>query len=434
MPNELGNDTARWAAVLSRDPAADGSFFYGVSSTRVYCRPTCPARRPKRDRVTFFDTPEQAERAGFRPCLRCRPRDDRPRAALEEAVAHARRLLDTAGPAPTLAQLGEAVGLSPHHLQRLFKRATGVSPREYAATRRVERLKEELRRGLNVTQALYEAGYGSARALYDQASAHLGMSPGAYKRGGLGITIRYVFAATPVGPVMLAATAKGICALRFGERNQLLAELRSEFPRATLLEDGRDQGQDQGQAREEGRGPGDYVRAVVAHLLGQNRHLDLPLDPPATPFQEKVWGALSAIPYGETRSYGEVAEMIGRPKAARAVAQALAANPVALAVPCHRVVRASGQPGGYRWGVALKRELLRREAEAVRQGPASERRAGESPHPVAPGGNDDDSTVEKRGQDAGLLGDHSPNQGAAEIGGGQQRGHHRVDSTPARNR
>ena len=371
MPNELGNDTARWAAVLSRDPAADGSFFYGVSSTRVYCRPTCPARRPKRDRVTFFDTPEQAERAGFRPCLRCRPRDDRPRAALEEAVAHARRLLDTAGPAPTLAQLGEAVGLSPHHLQRLFKRATGVSPREYAATRRVERLKEELRRGLSVTQALYEAGYGSARALYDQASAHLGMSPGAYKRGGLGITIRYVFAATPVGPVMLAATAKGICALRFGERNQLLAELRSEFPRATLLEDGRDQGQDQDRAREEGRareadrGPGYYVRAVVAHLLGRNHHLDLPLNPPATPFQEKVWGALSAIPYGETRSYREVAEMIGRPKAARAVARALAANPVALAVPCHRVVRASGQPGGYRWGVALKRELLRREAEAL---------------------------------------------------------------------
>ncbi len=368
MPNETSNDTARWTAVLSRDPAADGSFFYGVRSTGVYCRPTCPSRRPKRDRVTFFATPEQAEGAGFRPCLRCRPRDRRPRATLEEAVAHARRLLDTDGPAPTLAQLGEAVGLSPHHLQRLFKRATGVSPKEYAAIRRVERLKAELHRSSSVTQALYDAGYGSVRALYDQASAHLGMSPGAYKRGGQGIAIRYVFAETPVGPVMLAATAKGICALRFGERDQLLAELRSEFPRATLLEDGQEQGQgqDQGRAREQGQGPGDYVQAVVAHLLGRNHHLDLPLDPRATAFQRQVWGALSAIPFGETRSYGEVAEMIGRPKAARAVARAVAANPVALAVPCHRVVRADGQPGGYRWGLALKRELLRREAGAVR--------------------------------------------------------------------
>ncbi len=380
-------DDARWAAVLSRDPAADGRFFYGVKSTGIYCRPTCPSRRPKRSNVVFLETAEQAEREGFRPCLRCRPGEASPRQLSERTVASVRHLLDTMEPAPTLAQLGEAVGLSPYHLQRLFKRVTGLSPKDYAAARRAERLKAGLRRGESVTSALYDAGYGSARALYDRAGERLGMSPGAYRRGGEGMTIRFTVERTPLGLMLLAATPKGICALRFGDAGRfrdgdrfgggerLVAELRDEFPRATLVED---PGEPGGLER--------YVHAVLAYLQGEFHRLDLPLDVASTDFRQKVWGALQAIPYGETRSYGDVAEAIDNPKAARAVARACAANPVALVVPCHRVVRAGGQVGGYRWGVDRKRGLLDQEKLRSKQTAVSR----VEKHPARPAGLEDE--------------------------------------------
>jgi AraC family transcriptional regulator, regulatory protein of adaptative response / methylated-DNA-[protein]-cysteine methyltransferase len=340
----MNNDDARWEAVIRRTPAADGLFYYGVQSTGIYCRPTCPSRRPKREHVAFFVTPEAAEQAGFRPCLRCHPKEV---STQQRVVAQARDLLEALDPAPTLAQLGAAVGMSPYHLQRLFRKATGMSPREYAAALRTERLKAGLRQGATVTGALYDAGYGSARALYDQAHRQLGMSPGAYKKGGQGVTIQYTLQDTPLGRMLLAATARGICALRFGEDEPLLAELHQEFPRATMVADAGDLD--------------GYVSAVSAYLRGEHRRLDLPLDVNATAFQQKVWDALCAIPYGETRSYQAVAQSIGDPRAVRAVARACATNPVALVVPCHRVVRAGGELSGYRWGVERKRRLLDRE-------------------------------------------------------------------------
>jgi AraC family transcriptional regulator of adaptative response/methylated-DNA-[protein]-cysteine methyltransferase len=340
----MADDDLRWEAVSRRLPAADGQFVYAVTSTGIYCRPTCPSRRPRRENVAFFETGEAAAAAGFRPCLRCHPDDV---STQQRVVAHVRELLDTLEPAPSLAQLGAAVGMSPYHLQRLFKKATGMSPREYAALRRAERLKAELRHGATVTGALYDAGYGSTRAVYDQAHRHLGMSPGAYKRGGQGVTIRYTLFDTPLGRMLLAATPTGICALRFGDDEPLLADLQHEFPRSTLVSGGHELES--------------FVAAVVRYLAGGGGNLDLPLDVQATAFQQRVWGALQAIPYGETRSYQQVAQSMGEPRAVRAVARACATNPVALVVPCHRVVRAGGELSGYRWGVERKRQLLEQE-------------------------------------------------------------------------
>jgi AraC family transcriptional regulator of adaptative response/methylated-DNA-[protein]-cysteine methyltransferase len=368
-------DEARWEAVLGREAAADGVFYYGVRTTGVYCRPTCPARRPKREHVAFYETPEAAERAGLRPCRRCHPDEV---AEWQRVVARVQELLDSGAGVPSLAALGAAVGLSPGHLQRVFKRATGLSPRQYAASRRAERLRDALRGGADVTTALYDAGYGSPRALYEAAPKGLGMTPGAYRRGGAGERVAYDVVASPLGPLLVAATARGLCAVRFGQgRAEGRAEgradaeetpgatgatgaggvpgpadeLRAELPLATLVHD------------PEGVAP--YTRAVLDHLAGRRRQLDLPLDVAATPFQQRVWAALREIPYGETRTYREVAQMIGQPSATRAVAQACATNPVALVVPCHRVVPAGGGPaaaGGYRWGTARKASLLRQEA------------------------------------------------------------------------
>jgi len=340
----FADDDSRWQAVLQRDPLADGTFYYGVRSTGVYCRPTCPSRRPKRENVAFFAAIDPAEQAGFRPCLRCRPNEV---STWQRAVAQVQSLLETSEPTASLFELGQAVGLSPHHLQRLFKRATGLSPKAYANMRRSERLKAELKQGGTVTDALYDAGYGSARALYNEANRHLGMTPGTYKNGGQGEVIAYTITDTLVGPLLVAATGKGVCALCFGERAQLMDEVRAEYPRASLVADP--------QAVEP------YVTAVLAHLSGQYPQLDLPLDISATAFQQRVWSALRAIPYGQTRSYREVAAMIGEPSAVRAVARACATNPVALIVPCHRVVRTGGDLSGYRWGVERKQALLDRE-------------------------------------------------------------------------
>jgi AraC family transcriptional regulator of adaptative response/methylated-DNA-[protein]-cysteine methyltransferase len=348
----------RWQAVLQRARAYDGRFVYAVLSTGIYCRPTCPSRRPRRENVRFYDSIEAAAQAGFRPCQRCQPHKA---SAEQRVVAQVQQLLRSAETPPTLAALGATVGLSPFHLQRLFKKATGLSPREYANLHRAQRLKEELKAGSSVTDALYEAGYGSSRALYEAASQHLGMTPGAYRRGGAGERIAYACAQTPLGTVLVAATGRGLCALRFGEGDgaALVAELRAEFPRAVLVEAPHELAP--------------YIDAVQAYLAGRRQGLDLPLDLQATAFQQRVWKALRDIPYGEVRSYKQVAEMIGEPKAVRAVARACAANPVALAVPCHRVVRTGGDLSGYRWGVARKEALLRQESALASAGAPRDR-------------------------------------------------------------
>lgn len=331
----------RWQAVERRDPAADGLFVYAVTSTGIYCRPTCPSRRPRRENVRFFDGPEAAEAAGFRACRRCEPQAV---TTGQRVVAEVARLLQTAERAPSLAELGQAVGMSPYHLQRLFKRATGLSPKQYAAVMAAERLKEGLKQGATVTGALYEAGYGSARAAYDQSGQHLGMTPGAYRAGGAGQRITYACVASPLGSLLVAATAKGLCAVRLGEEADMVAELAAEFPRAELVQDL--------------TVVQPYVEGVLATLVGRDPTADLPLDVRGTAFQQRVWEALRAIPYGQVRSYREVADMIGEPTAVRAVARACATNPVALVIPCHRVVRANGELSGYRWGVERKQELL----------------------------------------------------------------------------
>jgi AraC family transcriptional regulator, regulatory protein of adaptative response / methylated-DNA-[protein]-cysteine methyltransferase len=338
------DDAARWQAVLERDPGADGVFYYAVRSTGIYCRPICPARRPRREQVAFFPSPEAAKQSGFRACRRCQPGEV---SREQQVVARMQQLLDGNEPAPTLQTMAEDVGLSPFHLHRVFRRVTGLTPRAYAAARRAERLKQELRSGSTVTEALYDAGYGSSRALYDGATARLGMNPGTYRRGGAGERIGYSIVDSPLGRVLVAATVKGVCAVRFGRDDELVNGLRAEFPNAELTEDA-------------GLVDG-YVREIRGVLDGQVGRTSVPLDARGTAFQQRVWAALREIPTGETRSYRQVAEAIGQPTAVRAVARACAANPVALLVPCHRVIRTDGAPGGYRWGMERKQALLEQE-------------------------------------------------------------------------
>ncbi len=327
---------------MARDARQDGRFVFAVRTTGIYCRPSCPSRRPRRDSVEFFAGPDEAERAGYRACLRCKPTEVSSQA---QYVARARQLLDNADGGVTLAQLSRRVGLSPFHLQRLFKRATGLSPREYQSARRMQQVKSGLRQGNDVTTALYDAGFGSPSRLYEKSGQQLGMTPGEYRRGGAGAHITFRIARTPLGWLLAAATERGLCAVRFGENAVALErDLRGEFHAATL---GRD---DAGMRR--------YVDPLLAMIRGENTTVDLPLDVRATAFQRKVWEKLRQIPRGQTRSYSEIARAIGRPRAVRAVARACAANPLALAVPCHRVVRKDGDRGGYRWGMERKEQLL----------------------------------------------------------------------------
>lgn len=348
MQQAFTTDEARWQAVLDRSTAADGQFYYAVITTGVYCRTTCPSRRPRRESVRFYETAPLAEQAGFRACKRCRPGS---LSTEQRVVAQVQRLLDEAEERVTLEELAASVQMSPYYLQRLFKRATGLSPKEYARARRAERFKEELRQGSKVTDALYEAGYGSSRALYEEVGRQLGMTPGAYRSGGEGQRIAYGFGDTSLGRVMVAATSRGVCSLRFGSDGETLAELRREFPRAVLERDDQEMQP--------------YLVAVQEHLAGQKQRLDLALDLRQTPFQRRVWEALRTIPYGEVRSYSEIARMIGEPGAVRAVARACASNPVALAIPCHRVIRADGSLSGYRWGIERKEALLNQERRAA---------------------------------------------------------------------
>lgn len=345
-------DDARWAAVLARDPAADGTFVLGVRTTGIYCRPTCPARRPKRENVAFYPDPAAARGAGLRACLRCEPDAEPERRLAAQAVTAAARLVEAAvaddAPAPTLATLAARAGFAPHHFHRMFKRATGLTPRGYAAALRAGRAADGLAAGGSVTEAIHAAGYGSASRFYAEAGARLGMSPAVRRDGGRGETIRHASAETSLGRVLVAATARGVCAIQFGEGDATLeAWLRRRFPNATI------------------EPAGDAFAATLAEVValverpGEGR--GLPLDLRGTAFQERVWRALRAIPAGATASYAEIAVGIGQPTAARGVATACAANPVAVAVPCHRVLRGDGSLSGYRWGVARKAALLARE-------------------------------------------------------------------------
>ena len=351
----------RWTAVLERDTRQDGRFVYAVATTGVFCRPSCPSRRPRRENVAFFSAPEEAERAGYRACRRCAPESSVAPAerTVREACAYLEAHLDEP---VTLETLGREIGVSPFHLQRMFKRVTGVSPKAYVNARRVERLKARLQQGDGVADATYEAGYGSGSRVYEQADAQLGMTPATYKRGGSGVTIRYGTTESPLGRLLVAVSERGVCAVTLGDSDgDLEAALRREYPQARIE-----------RTKEKDERLEEWLGAVVRHLEGAQPSLALPLDVQATAFQRRVWQALQEIPYGATRSYGEIAAAIGQPQASRAVARACASNRVALIVPCHRVVRGdfeiSGEAGGYRWGAERKRRLLDREREA--SGPA----------------------------------------------------------------
>ncbi len=349
-------DEACWKAVLKRDPASNGAFVYAVDSTGIYCRPTCPSRRPKRARVSFFKSPADAEAAGYRACRRCHPSDasrsDPHGAKILEACRYIEAL---EGRVPTLSEIGSRVGMSPHHLQRSFKRALGVTPRQYADARRVDRLKKRLQEGQGVTPALYDAGYGSSSRLYEKAPRLLGMTPAIYRKGGVGEAIRYTVPSTSLGRILMAGTERGICRVSMGETvSELTAGLREEFPKANLVRDD--------------EGLKSWVEALLEYLNGKRPLVKIPTDIQATAFQRRVWEVLQTIPRGETRSYSEIALRIGKPSATRAVARACATNPVALVIPCHRVVRKDGSTSGYRWGEKRKRTLLK--LERGRRGPS----------------------------------------------------------------
>ena len=342
------NDETRWQAVVGRDASVDGTFVFGVSSTGVFCRPSCPSRRPRRENVRFFDDPVDAERAGYRACLRCRPKaaDGNPQSALVHAIC--RYIEQHIEDRITLSDLGKAFRLSPFHLQRTFKAVLGVSPRAYIDACRLRQVKQNLQAGHNVTTSLYAAGYGSSSRLYERTATQLGMTPEKYRRGALAAVVRYTTTASPLGRMLIAATEKGICAIQFADSDEeLLQGLMREFPFAVRKRD------DQAMAE---------WKANLARLIdGKETSASLPLDIRATAFQRRVWEFLQRIPRGETRSYSDVARKIGMPRATRAVARACATNPVAVAIPCHRVVREDGEMGGYRWGIERKEKLLEME-------------------------------------------------------------------------
>jgi AraC family transcriptional regulator of adaptative response/methylated-DNA-[protein]-cysteine methyltransferase len=339
-------DTAFWDAVNGRDRRMDGFFFYAVLSTGVYCRPSCPSRRPRRANVLFFRERATAEQAGFRPCLRCKPQEHAGTHPHVELVKRVCREIESHLDSPlTLDALGRACGLSLFHLQRTFKSVTGVTPRAYADACRLNTFKAGLSRGDSVTRAMVDAGYSSPSRLYENAASQLGMAPSQYRGRGAGVAIRYAILDSRLGKVLLAATEKGVCAIRFGDSRGALEEsLRREFAAARCEHD-----------------PASLERwcdVLVKHLEGDPKQLDLPLDIRATAFQRLVWEHLRAIPRGQTESYAQVARAIGRPTATRAVARACASNPVAVAIPCHRVIRGDGSLGGYRWGLERKQRLL----------------------------------------------------------------------------
>jgi len=342
----------RWDAVVARDSAHDGEFVFAVSTTGVYCRPSCPARRPRRGNVTFYPRPDQAEKAGFRACLRCRPRSVSGNLQSDTVKEICRYIEQHLDEPVTLKRLGKAFRQSPFHLQRRFKAALGITPREYADSCRLRLLKRNLQAGDNVTRAMYDAGYGSSSRLYEKTASQLGMTPDKYRRGAIAAPLRYAIADSPLGRMMIAATDKGVCSIQFGRSDgELLEGLKREFPFAARKAD-------------EG-GLQAWVDALLSKMTGRELNAELPLDIRATAFQRRVWTYLQSIPFGSTRSYSEVAKAIGQPTASRAVARACATNPVAVVIPCHRVVGKDGSSSGYRWGVERKKTLLEMEKREV---------------------------------------------------------------------
>ena len=352
MPNAIeemtrSNENRKWQAVVNRDSSHDGKFVFAVSSTGVYCRPSCPARRPRRENVAFFNHPDDAEKGGYRACLRCRPRAAG--MGQSESVKAICRYIEQHLDEPvTLTKLGREFHQSPFHLQRTFKAVLGITPRAYADSVRMDKLKHSLRAGHSVTHAMYDAGYGSSSRLYERTASQLGMTPDKYRRGAVAASIRYTYADSPLGRMLIAATDKGICAIQFADSDEELEHgIRHEFPFANR--------------RRDDAGMKSWKEALLRQMRGQKLNSALPLDIQATAFQRKVWTHLQSIPFGKTESYGEVAKAIKQPNAFRAVARACATNPVAIAIPCHRIVRGNGDMGGYRWGVNRKKSLLEME-------------------------------------------------------------------------
>lgn len=344
----FATEQQRYRALERRDPRADGQFFYSVSTTGVYCRPSCGARLALRKNVAFHSTPEDAERAGFRPCKRCKPRELSLAARHDALIADVRALLESSSADKSLAALAARTGLSPFYLQRLFKKRVGMSPREYAAAHRLTCLEDELRDGSSVTSALYEVGYSSSSRFYEAGSGALGMEPARLRQGGLGVTLRVVVRTCRLGHVLIASTERGVAAISFGAgERELTSELRERFPRAEFAPN--DSALDA------------LADRLVAMIDGAGIPDTVPLDLIGTAFQQRVWNALRKIPRGETRSYRQIAQAIGAPDAVRAVGTACGKNPVAVAVPCHRVVREGGALGGYRWGLERKQKLLAQE-------------------------------------------------------------------------
>lgn len=364
--DDVLNEDQCWQAVLERDRGQDGTFFFGVTTTGVFCRPSCAARRPLRKNVRFFQTAAEAEGEGLRACRRCRPLDreeDRAVERIRELCDYVRRHSDSGDPL-TLEVLSRRSGLKASRLRRLFREITGVTPRQYVEACRFETLKEGLRDGEQVTRAIYDAGFGSSSRVYEQVDDRLGMTPGEYRSGGRGLAVSYTVDETPVGWVLVAATDRGLCAVQLGDAaDELRSRLREELPRAALSETA-SRGDDQLAL---------WMASLRRHIAGGEPHLELPLDVRATAFQTRVWTHLRSIPYGETRSYQQVAEAIGQPRAVRAVASACAANRAALVIPCHRVIRSNGELGGYRWGEERKRSLLERERASLRSEHVGER-------------------------------------------------------------
>lgn len=343
------DETAFWDAVQTRDARFNSTFVYGVRSTGIYCKPSCPSRRPQREQVEFFASSEEAESRGFRACLRCKPHMAGNYDPQVEMVRRACRIIeDQAEGALSLSDLSAQLNISPYHLQRTFKKVMGVTPRGYATAQRTGQFKSRIKEGESVTDAMYNAGYGSSSRLYEKAGSELGMTPAAYHRGGAGMIISYAVADSTLGHLLVARTERGLCAVKLGDaEKELEAALFSEFPTAEI--------------RRDDAALNEAIEALLGHIDGRQSSPDLPLDVKATAFQRRVWEELSRIPYGSTNSYSDIARKIGRPTAARAVARACATNPVALVIPCHRVVREDGSLSGYRWGLERKRKLLEQE-------------------------------------------------------------------------
>jgi AraC family transcriptional regulator of adaptative response/methylated-DNA-[protein]-cysteine methyltransferase len=338
-----------WRATLSRDARADGTFVLAVRSTHIYCRPSCPARRPLRRNVVFFHTREEAERQGFRACLRCRPDEVAGPVALVEKAA---RLLSESGEdGVRFAPLAAKLGTTPATLRRAFLQVTGLRPRELAEALRLARFKKMLRAGKGIADALYETGYGSSSRVYERSNAQLGMTPATYRKGGKGMKIGYAIAKSALGKILVAATDRGVSAVYLGDADaKLIEELKDEYPRAeiTAAADSFER----------------WVKEIVQRVEGKPPRIELPLDLQATAFQRRVWQELQRIPSGTTRTYSQVARALGNPKAVRAVARACATNPVSIVVPCHRVIREDGSLAGYRWGLSRKEQLLAQERAA----------------------------------------------------------------------